>query len=407
MEDTVAGRCSLEDFGDSLRATGISMEAAGDYIQEVKQRLEGRLGALQEEPDQPGPSSGVADPNADSKTASGPSNNPSSGDINDEVGWALLRSKLINTRFDSHTGDSQPNVSIADLLKALNPPSSSDSSIPSLVLSIAPHLASLSKADTLDEHLHKTWELCQAFSTDKAIEPIIDLMQSQQLQEPIPRSIWRKIIQDEFVDFERLYGSTDRNYSHKDDYKEFARGFVLARKEQIYSKKFIHTEADWSQMYSAWEVGVLSLYPHQQIKLQKYRLLVVDLFRATPHNTSIAICFDAEARDCYSRSPYHLDDREMLHAPLLVQLFSGSTSSNKCDSDSSPDPPKRAMVPCQNWSLGLCDDPCNNQRKHGICSECGEKYRAKDVDGCLASLRDKRRGANSGFNAGEGSSSRA
>ena len=420
VDDTVGGRLSLEEFGDGLRRTGISIEAAGDYVQEVKQRLEGLLSIPQEnsstgrtipeEPSRPEPTTiDTRDHITGSATATAPSDNPSSTEANDEIGWALLRSKLVNTRSNPHTGESHSNVSLADLLKVLSPPSSSDSesSVPSSVLAIAPHLADLSKAVMLDDHLRKTWELRQAFCSDKAVEPIIDLLQSQQLQEPIPRSIWRKIVRDEFVDFERLYGSTDRNYSHKDDYKEFAGGFVLAKKEQLYSRKFIRNEAEWARMFSTWESGVLLLYPHRHEELRNYRRLVIDLFRATPHNTSVAINFDAEARDRYSRSPYHLDDREMLHAPLLVQLFSSSSTSNKHDSDSSPSPPKQASVPCQNWSMGLCDDPCSNRRKHGVCSECGESHRAKEVDRCFISLRDKRRGANPGFSSGEGSSGKA
>jgi hypothetical protein len=298
------------------------------------------------------------------------------------------------------------DMPFAELLKALSPSGSSDSSVPSSVLAVAPHLAKLSNADSLDEHLHKTWELRQAFSSDKAIEPIIDLMQSQPLQDPIPRSIWRKIARDEYVDFERLYGSTDRNYSHKDDHKEFAGGYVLARKDQIFSRKYIRTEADWSRIFSAWEAGVLLLYPHRQLELQRYRLLVVDLFRATPHNTSAAIYFDIEARDRYARSPYHLDDRDQLQLPLLVQLFRGSASHNKRDSDSesSGTSSKRASVPCQNWNLGFCDDdPCPNRRKHGVCSECGGQHRAKEFGGCHTKLQEKRRGFGSGFSAGGGS----
>lgn len=385
-----------------LRQTGISIEAAGDYVQEVKQQLEGLLSIPQGNGSQ-GPSNtqhgtiseqlGHPEPTTTTTaTATASSDNPSSTEANDEIGWALLCSKLINSHSDPHTGESHSNVSLADLFKVLSHPSSSDSdsSVPSSVLAIAPHLANLSKAVTVDDHLRKTWELCQAFCSEKAVEPIIDLLQSQQLQEPIPQSIWHKIVHDEFVDFECLYGSTNHNYSHKDDYKEFAGGFVLAKKEQLYSRKFIRNEADWARMFSAWEAGILLLYPHRNVELQNYHHFVIDLFHATPHNTSIAIHFDSEARDRYSQSPYHLDDREMLHAPLLVQLFSSLSSSNKHDSDSSPSPPKRASVPCQNWSLGLCDDPCSNRRKHEVCSECGEPHRAKEVDRCFTSLQDKR-----------------
>jgi hypothetical protein len=53
VEDMANGRCSMEEFGDALRATGIPVEAAGDYIEEVCLRLERQL----EEPNQPVPSS--------------------------------------------------------------------------------------------------------------------------------------------------------------------------------------------------------------------------------------------------------------------------------------------------------------------------------------------------------------
>ena len=103
----------------------------------------------------------------------------------------------------------QPSGPLSVLLKpkALAPSDASASSIPSSVLAVAPHLASLSQGTDLDDHLLKTWKLRKAYSTKKAINPIIDLMQCQRLPDLIPRSIWRKIIQDEFIDFERLYGS--------------------------------------------------------------------------------------------------------------------------------------------------------------------------------------------------------
>ena len=77
------------------------------------------------------------------------------------------------------------------------------------MFAIAPHLTALSKAYSLNEHLLKTWDLRQAFSSEKAIDPIINLMQCQRLEDPIPQLIWRKIICDEYVDFEQLYGLTD------------------------------------------------------------------------------------------------------------------------------------------------------------------------------------------------------
>jgi hypothetical protein len=63
VDDTVYGRRSVEEFGEALRRTGITNEAAGDYVQELKQRLKGRL----------------SDQNRDSATASSSANNHSEG----------------------------------------------------------------------------------------------------------------------------------------------------------------------------------------------------------------------------------------------------------------------------------------------------------------------------------------
>ena len=91
---------------------------------------------------------------------------------------------------------------IADLFKTLKSSSTSESSVPALVLTVTPHLSKLSDADSLDDHLRKTWEFHQAYSTEKAMDPLIDLMQNQPLQDPILRSVWHKILWDEYVDFE-------------------------------------------------------------------------------------------------------------------------------------------------------------------------------------------------------------
>ena len=117
----------------------------------------------------------------------------SAAGVNEEVAWALLHSKLglshLGPPFDGRHSDAP----FVELLKALGTPSLSDSAVPPSVLAIAPHLAKLTRAESLNDHLHKTWELHQAYSSDRAIESIINLMQCQSLQDPIPRSIWHKI----------------------------------------------------------------------------------------------------------------------------------------------------------------------------------------------------------------------
>ncbi|KAJ6615963.1 hypothetical protein B0H10DRAFT_2435209 [Mycena sp. CBHHK59/15] len=59
--------------------------------------------------------------------------------------------------------------------------------------------------------------------TDKSLDPIIDVMQLQTMVDPLPRTIWRLIIQDHFVDFEKLYAALGTGYDHQDEPKDFDR----------------------------------------------------------------------------------------------------------------------------------------------------------------------------------------
>jgi hypothetical protein len=165
----------------------------------------------------------------------------------------------------------------------------------------------------------------------------------------------------------------DRGYSHQDEPKEFAGGFSLVKKDHYSARKPVRNEADWSRVFHAWKEGVCLLYPNCSQELQGYYEMVINLFCTAPSDPSVAINFDVEARDRYSRSPYHMDDRSRLNVPLLMQMFCKRNTTDQTYISS-----KRAAVPCQNWSLGLCADPCAYRHKHGTCSECGSGHRARD-----------------------------
>ncbi|EDR09773.1 uncharacterized protein LACBIDRAFT_325572 [Laccaria bicolor S238N-H82] len=209
-------------------------------------------------------------------------------------------------------------------------------------------------------------------------------MQLQPLVDPIPRPLWRAIIQDQYVDFEKLHASMDRGFSHNDDAKDFAGGFSLVRKDQYSARKVVRNEAEWARVFQAWKAGVVLLYPHRLNELNTYQDMVIELFRAAPYDPFVTINVDAEARDRYARSPYQMDDRSRFQLPLLSQML------RKREATDTMGPSKRAAVPCQNWSLGICTDPCVFRRKHGICSECGGKHKARDHETCLSSLEARR-----------------
>jgi hypothetical protein len=74
-------------------------------------------------------------------------------------------------------------------------PTTASGSLLGTLLSQAPHLAKLA-ASSGDSHLDEMWKLRQLFTTEKAIDVIVDIMQQQKLDEPIPQLIWQEIVQD-------------------------------------------------------------------------------------------------------------------------------------------------------------------------------------------------------------------
>lgn len=71
----------------------------------------------------------------------------------------------------------------------LSSPTTTSSSLSRTLLSQAPHLAKLAETSG-DPHLDETWKLQQVFTAEKAVDAIVDVIQQQRLDEPIPCSIW-------------------------------------------------------------------------------------------------------------------------------------------------------------------------------------------------------------------------
>ena len=61
--------------------------------------------------------------------------------VNEEVAWALLRSKFGVSHPEPESGSTSMDAPFVKLLKAIRTTSASDSSVPASVLAIAPHLA--------------------------------------------------------------------------------------------------------------------------------------------------------------------------------------------------------------------------------------------------------------------------
>jgi len=61
-------------------------------------------------------------------------------------------------------------------------------------------------------------------------------MQFQPLDQPLPWSIWKLIIQDQYVNFKKLFAVTDPSYDHNDEAKDFGNGFALVKKDYAIAK---------------------------------------------------------------------------------------------------------------------------------------------------------------------------
>ena len=85
---------------------------------------------------------------------------------------------------------------------------------PVLVLEAAPHLKKLGSHTFNDLHLRSTWHLRRAY--EKEVDCVIDGMRSQEIGQPLPRSMWKSIIEDCYVDFEKFLSVMDPSYDPYD-----------------------------------------------------------------------------------------------------------------------------------------------------------------------------------------------
>lgn len=332
------------------------------------------------------------------------------------IAWKLLETKASKRNTERSRSVLHPLAKLDALLDSLKSkqdlPTSSSRSIPASVLAGAPHLANLTLDNIGDPHIAETWRLRQLYTTEKAMEPLIDAMQANHaVHDAFPRPIWKLIIQDLYVDFVKLHAALDSEtrFSHIDEAKPFAGNFLLISQDQL-SKKPIRSEGDWSRVYNVWEAAVVALFPHRKDELAAYRRIIDELFRLGGGNPFVAIDVDREVRLQYGKKPFRLDDRSIITPFTMAGIYrehhtsSGQKRSNPFDGMGAPSL-KRSSTVCYNWNYGFCSDPCEFGRVHGVCSECREQHRAKDRKACITALK-ARHGKGGSGNEPEGSGSR-
>lgn len=121
----------------------------------------------------------------------------------------------------------------------------------------------------------------------------------------------------------------DLGYDPNDEPKDFRGGYALVKKDHLITKQPICTKSDWIHVFSAWESGITTLFPHCKSELMEYRCHIDNIFRAAPQDPTAAIDFDVEVRHHYKKNPFCMDDINKLRAPLLTQMFRGHSGGVK------------------------------------------------------------------------------
>lgn len=436
VSECLEGQITVLELPQKLRDLGLTPEAAGDYVEQVESRVRelsatgGRGGGErpQREPTPPRQASPTI-ATSESQLAEFRKQREEDERKNreerdgryqkalEEAAWARIISKAkdIATSRPSDTEQSSGlSVALAELLgTGDSTPGKSKGEISTTLLGIAPHLGALTSG-TGDAHVNKTVELRSAFATEssESIDRIITALQlSERDGDPIARPQWKDILQDKLLDFEKLHAAMESGYSHGEDAKDIvADGWALVRKEQFNKRRPIVTESNWDRVFNTWAEATTMVYVHRKDELKAYKRIVKEMFQAFPSKPAIAIRFDADVRDRYSKRPFRLDDRSHLQISTLSHLVQASSAAStlplakRISPSTSGRATKRQATDCVNWNKYQCStDPCPWDRIHGKCCECGGNHRAWDVAECKAAVEARgREEATSGAGASRG-----
>jgi hypothetical protein len=261
VDEAVERNLPATVLADSLKELGLKAVEAADYIEELNQRVAIRRSkAKQRESPSHEPSSEVP--------ADAPAHDQEERDrAVEEAAWATLRTKLEAT---SQAPSSSLSCNMLDKVFELLGQDKSSSPLSKSVLAVAPHLADDDNSVFEDPHLSETQRCKIAYAGQNPFKNLIIKAQDRRMHEPIANSIWRLVILDKYVDFEKLYVTLDAGYNPNDEAKELNDRFTLLEKNSISSKRSVFTEAEWMRLYDVWVDVVVLFYPHRRAELTSY-----------------------------------------------------------------------------------------------------------------------------------------
>ena len=198
VDEAVENNWPATVLADILKDLGIRASEAADYIDELNQRIEIRRSKARRSGSPP------HDPPADLPDHENMQEEQCKAF--EEAAWASLRSKLTESAPTAISG-SASSVLLDKVLELLSQESSSPSSLSKTVLAVAPHLAEDEGSIFDDPYLSETQKCKFAYASQKLFENLIFKAQGRKMQEPVANSIWKLVILDKYVDFEKLYAT--------------------------------------------------------------------------------------------------------------------------------------------------------------------------------------------------------
>ena len=188
MDDTISESISGLVFLVPLKDAGATPDEAKDYIEQyaLHQRNQGSAGS--------GLPSGQPNTNVTNLV-----------DTATSIAWALLHAKVNHFQGASSQLATTSDGSLSKNLTNLLGLSSAKGAIPASILAKVPHLSMLSVSTATDPHLKKTQDLLSVYSPQNSQDILVNKALFAPVANPLPRTIWHKVLLNLFVNFEQPF----------------------------------------------------------------------------------------------------------------------------------------------------------------------------------------------------------
>ena len=215
------------------------------------------------------------------------------------------------------------------------------------------------------------------------------------LSTPLPSSLWKHVLLDEYMPFDKIQGLLLSNFSPNEDAgRSLTDDLVIMRRDAVVPSSAVILESDWSRCFEVWREAMLVVFPHRREELESYKAKILQIFFNYRNLSSVAIEVDENLRSSYRHLPFHLDNQvridnevaTVLAQRLNSQLGAASRSSNPRSgsgqgASQGSSRPVRSTA-CFKWNESACaEDPCPWGHRH-VCCECGGAHRAPDHAAC-------------------------